>query len=149
MCGLSSYDVFSLGLLDPPPGIKEEDCSLTATLADPQLSHSSTAAPQQQPTGTGRPSLPHGEPADAGQRHQHKMEPQVSSLRDQLRQFQYPPLMGEVWSQAPVCNNSSLSVFVPVSYAGHVQVSLSALPLHHFAASPAPDPARSKRGWPW
>ena len=119
MCGLSNYDVFSLGLLDPPPRIKEEDCSLTATLADPQLS---TTAPQRQHSGTLAAQAEHADTGRPGQCNQHKMEPQVSSLRDQLRQFQYPPLMGEVWSHAPAYNNSSHSVFVPVSYAEPAQV---------------------------
>jgi hypothetical protein len=123
MCGLSTFDVFSLGLLDPTPQSRVESCSLSSTLEDPQLcSSNAVAAPQlEQQSSTSPAFLTQGQPAGAAQRAEAKLGPQMSSIRDQLRHLVYPPLMGEVWGQLPAYD-SSLSVFVPVSYAHPLQV---------------------------
>ena len=136
-CGLSEDDVFSLGLLDPPqPG--GDDGELMESLAGPQLSRSGAMLEQEQG------SCNMGFEGQHARRSTCKVEPQhMSSLREQLRQFQYPPLTSEMCGQLPFFGGNP-SVFVPVFYSQPLKVRS---PLRAFSALlQTPNPSTSALG---
>ena len=124
-CGLSEDDVFSLGLLDPPqPGRGGEEGELMESLADPELSRSGAGPMLEQEQGSCNIGFaPESHQLDnRSSSCQMQQQPQhTSSLREQLRHFQYPPLTSEMCGQMSFFG-SNPSVFVPVFYSQPLKV---------------------------